>query len=99
MSWAEELAKEGKIVEVGRSFCHREHLRSAPTPLGGGTLICLDLSQQKDEQGLREAVCNQRGVRVRCHESPHAEAIGSHLRLFHTVSKGEFSEVHIQYLA
>ena len=29
MSWAEELAKEGKIVEVGRSFCHREHFRSS----------------------------------------------------------------------
>jgi hypothetical protein len=62
-----------------------------PTPLGGGTLLCLDLSQQEDEQRLREVVCNQRGVGVRCHESPHAEAIGSHLRLFHTVSEGEFS--------
>ncbi len=29
MSWAEELAKEGKIVEVGRSFCHRRDIRSS----------------------------------------------------------------------
>jgi hypothetical protein len=29
MSWAEELAKEGKIVEVGRSSCHRGHFRSS----------------------------------------------------------------------
>jgi hypothetical protein len=29
MSWTEQLAKEGKIVEVGRSFCHRGHFRSS----------------------------------------------------------------------
>ena len=44
-------------------------------------------------------MCNQRGVRVRCHESPHAEAIGSHLRLFHTVSEEKFSEVRRTKLA
>ncbi len=96
VSWAEQLAKEGKIVEVGRSFCHRGHFRSSHAALGGGTLICLDLPQQKDEQGLREVVCNQRGVRVYAgHESPHAEAIGSHLRLFHTVSEEEFRELRL----
>jgi hypothetical protein len=36
--------------------------------VGGGTLICLDLSKPKDEQGLREAVCERRSVRVRCHD-------------------------------
>jgi hypothetical protein len=54
--------------------------------MGGGENIFMDRSEQEDEQRLREVVCNQRGVRVRCHESPRAEAIGSHLRLFHTVS-------------
>jgi hypothetical protein len=29
MSWAKQLAKEGKIVEVGRNLCHREHFRSS----------------------------------------------------------------------
>jgi hypothetical protein len=38
-------------------------------------------------------MCKWRSVRICCHDSPHAEAIGSHLRLFHTVSEGEFSEV------
>ena len=51
MSWAQELAKEGKIVEVGRSFCHREHLRSAPTPLGGRTVVRLDESISASGQG------------------------------------------------
>src|SRR5215217_4125380 len=61
--------------------------------MGGGENIFMDRSEQEDEQRLREVVCKWRRSRVRCHESPHAEAIGSHLRLFHTVSKGEFSEV------
>src|SRR5215216_358719 len=32
-------------------------------------------------------MCEWRSVRVRCHESPHGEAVSSHLRLFHTVSE------------
>jgi hypothetical protein len=56
--------------------------------MGGGENIFMDRSEQEDEQRLREVVCKWRSVRVRCHESPHAEAIGSHLRLFHTVSLG-----------
>src|SRR5215216_5142915 len=38
-------------------------------------------------------MCKWRGVRICCHESPHGEAVSSRLRLFHTVSEGEFSEV------
>src|SRR5215208_7889212 len=38
-------------------------------------------------------MCKWRGVRICCHESPHGEAVSSRLRLFHTVSKEEFSEV------
>src|SRR5918997_5472319 len=38
-------------------------------------------------------MCEQRGVRICCYESPHAEAFGSCLRPFHTVSEGKFSEV------
>src|SRR5215204_2440128 len=74
--------QDGRLAEASATA----GISGPPTPLGGGTLICLDLPQQEDEQRLREVVCNQRGVCVRCHESPHAEAIGSHLRLFHTVS-------------
>ena len=31
-------------------------------------------------------MCERRSIRVRCHESPHVEAVGSCLRAFHTVS-------------
>ena len=31
-------------------------------------------------------MCEWRSVRVRYYESPHGEAVGSHMRLFHTVS-------------
>jgi hypothetical protein len=35
-------------------------------------------------------MCKQRSVRICCHESPHVEAFGSCLRLFHTVSLGRW---------
>src|SRR5215211_7846114 len=76
--------QDGRLAEASATAS----ISGPPTPLGGGTLICLDWPQQEDEQRLREVVCNQRGVRVRCHESPHAEAIGSHLRLFIQSRKG-----------
>jgi hypothetical protein len=44
-------------------------------------------------------MCKQRSVRICCHESPHAEAFGSLMRLFHTVSEEEFSEVRGSKLA
>src|SRR5215204_371059 len=56
-------------------------------PLGSGALLYLDRPEQEDEQGLREAVCEQRSVRICWHDSPHAEAIDPPLRPFHTVSE------------
>jgi len=72
----------GRLAEADAT----EGVRSAASQVGGGTLICLDLPQQEDEQGLREAMCKQRSVCICCHESPHAEALDSLMRLFHTVS-------------
>src|SRR5215211_5103072 len=46
----------------------------------------MDRSEQEDEQRLREALCERRSVRICCHDSPHAEAVDSPLRPFHTVS-------------
>ncbi len=45
-----------------------------------------DRSEQEDEQGLREALCERRSVRVRCDDSPHGEVARPCLRTFHTVS-------------
>src|SRR5215204_5766324 len=81
--------REGRLAEAVAT----EWIRSTASALGSGTLLCLDLSQQKDEQGLREAMCKCRSVRICCHESSHAEAFSSLMRLFHTVSEVEFSEV------
>ena len=61
--------------------------------MGSGEDIFMDRPVQKDEQGLREVMCERRSVRVRCHESPYAEAASSRLRPFHTASEGGFSEV------
>src|SRR5215204_3928443 len=75
--------REGRLAEAVAT----EWIRSTASALGSGTLLCLDLSQQKDEQGLREAMCKWRSVRICCHESSHAEAFSSLMRLFHTVSR------------
>jgi putative transposase len=84
MAWAAEWAKEGKEVDWQKLLPPRG-VSGSPAPLGGGAFFCLDLPQPQDEQGLREAVCERRSVRIRCHVSPHGEAAGVHLRLRHIV--------------
>jgi putative transposase len=56
MSWAEELAKEGKIVELGRSFCPAG-ISGPPTPLGGGTLLCLEICHNRRMSKDYEKLC------------------------------------------
>jgi hypothetical protein len=59
-----------------------------PPSEGGGALLAMDLSQQEEEQGLREALHERRSVRICCDDTPHGKAIGSCLILFQTVSIG-----------
>src|SRR5215218_8365778 len=56
--------------------------------MGSRAHVFLDRPEQEDEQGLREAMCERRSVRICCHESPHDEATDPHVRPFHTVSLG-----------
>src|SRR5215218_5985479 len=63
--------------------------------VGGGTNAILDRPAKEDEQRLREALCEQRSVGVRCHDPPHDEATRPSLRTFHTASEGKFSEVRL----
>jgi hypothetical protein len=42
----------------------------------------VDLSEQTDEQGLREAHRDERSIHLRGDEPPDGEAIGSLMRLF-----------------
>ena len=57
MSWAEESAKEGKIVELGRSFCHRRDFRSSHAAGWWNAPLPGDLPQQKDELRDYEKLC------------------------------------------
>ena len=50
--------------------------------------------EQKDEQGLREAVLHQRGVRLRGDESTHGEAVDPLMKLFRQFQEEVFSETY-----
>ena len=65
----------GKIVAAKR-------LPGAAEEVGGGTHFFLDRPEQEDEQGLRKANRDERGVYLRSDESPNGEAVGPLMRLF-----------------
>jgi hypothetical protein len=50
-------------------------------------------SEPKDEQGLREVVCYQRGVRLRGDGPDHGEALSSCLGFIKQFLEGSFSEI------
>jgi transposase len=74
--------QKGRLAEAASAA----RVPSVTSSVGGGTLLGLGVPQPQDEQGLREALCERRSVRVRCDEPPYDKAVGSHLRPFHTVS-------------
>ena len=57
MRWAEELAKEGKIDEVGTSLCHRGQFRSSHAARWWNAPLPGDWPQQKDELRDYEKLC------------------------------------------
>ena len=50
--------------------------------MGGGADDFVDMSEPEDEQGLRKAVRDGRGVHVRGDDAPYGEAVGPLVRLF-----------------
>src|SRR5918994_6420462 len=70
-----------------------QRLPGAASAVGGGADTFLDRPTEDDEQRLRAALCERRSARVCCHDPPHGEAARPSLRVFHTASEGEFSEV------
>ncbi len=57
MAWAKQWAKEGVRVDW-QEFVSPRGFQVLPRPaLGCRENVCLDLSQPKDEQGLRAASC------------------------------------------
>ena len=57
MSWAKQSAKEGKIVEVGRSLCHREHFRSSHAAGWWNAPLPGSLTKQNNELRDYEKLC------------------------------------------
>ena len=82
MEWQKLMPPKGFVVLPRRWVVER-------------TIAWID-QQQEDEQGLREVVCERRGVGICCHDSPHDEAARPCLRTFHTASEYEFSEVRLK---
>ncbi len=83
---------------MGQGVGQRERssrLEVAIEAVGSRTHVFPDRAEQEDEQRLREAICEQRGIRICCDESPHGEAADPRLRTFHTVSEGKFCEVEL----
>jgi hypothetical protein len=59
------------------------------TAVGSGANVCLDLSEQEDEQGLRAATCYERSFHLRSYGSSDGKALspcsivfGQSLRVF-----------------
>src|SRR5918995_4879567 len=88
------MGQRGRGHRLAETVASRR-LRGFAEKVGRGADDRLDRPAKEDEQRLREAVCERRGVGVRCDDSPHDEATRECLRTFHTVSEGEFSEVHM----
>jgi transposase len=63
-------------------------VRGFAEEVGGGDDLLVALSEQEDEQGLREAVRQRGSVRLRGHDSPHGEEVGPYLRISKQFRKG-----------
>ena len=68
-------------------------LSSTSAQMGGGKDLLLALSEQEDEQGLREAGGELGGLRIRGDDALDGEASGTCLRIIRQFLEGEFSEV------
>src|SRR5829696_9343487 len=86
MRWAEELAKEGKMVDWHKLLPPRAFQVLPRRWVVERSFAWISHNRRMSLGPTRSCVQPSRRSRVRCHDSPHAEAIGSHLRLFHTVS-------------
>src|SRR5215212_10144356 len=81
-----------RVAEVGAA----PRLRGPAASVGCGADVRLVEPQPQDEQGLRDAVCHQRGVRLRGDGPLDGEAVGSCLGISKQSLEWVFSEVHIR---
>src|SRR5215204_4287965 len=56
-------------------------VRGSASAVGGGAHLLLVRAEQEDEQGLREALRERGGLRLRGNDTAHGEATGTWLRI------------------
>ena len=74
--WAEEWAKEGEKVDWAKAHA-AERLSGVTPQMGSGEDLLLALSEQDDEQGLREVVRHRRSVHLCGDGKADGKAAGS----------------------
>jgi transposase len=85
MRWAEEWAKEGKKLDWQRFMAPRGYVALPRRWVVERTYSWLSQNRRMS-LGTTRGLCDRRGVRVCCHDSPHDEATRPGLRTFHTAS-------------
>src|SRR5215203_3847480 len=73
---------QGRVADRLAEAVPTSRLRGSTEALGGGAHLLVAFSEQEDEQGLREAVLDQRAVCLRGDGSTHGETVSSCLGLF-----------------
>src|SRR5215204_3659190 len=73
---------QGRLADRLAEAAPTSRLRGSTEALGGGAHLLVAFSEQEDEQGLREAVLDQRVVCLRGDGSTHGETVSPCLGLF-----------------
>jgi hypothetical protein len=90
---AREWAKEGKKLDWQR-FMPPGGVRGPAEEVGGGKDLLMAGAEQEDEQGLREALRERGGVRLRRNDTAHGKEAGPYLRIskqFQTMNSRKFT--------
>src|SRR5215217_286319 len=72
-------------------------VRGSASAVGGGAHLLLVRAEQEDEQGLREALRERGGVRLRGNDTAHGEAIGTWLRISKQFRKGNSAKLDFRF--
>jgi hypothetical protein len=86
MSWAEELAKEGKIADWHKLLPPRGFQVLARRWVVERSFASIGHNRRMSKETTRGYVRAAKRSRICCYDSPHAEAVDPPLRHFHTVS-------------
>jgi transposase len=93
MGWAREWAKEGMKVDWEKLMAPKGFQVLPRRWVVERTFSWIDQNRRMSLGTTRGYLRAAKRVGICCHDPPHDEAPCPHLRPFHTVSEGEFSEV------